>query len=136
VAAFPESTTTVGHDVLPFKPALFQPAVERGLPVCPIAIAYSSSAAAFIDEMTLVESLLRVAAARELAVHIALLAPLRTRGLGRREVAKRACNEIRARLPGLRAYAGASAFSNSVMPSRSLSRTVKAPVLPSMRISP
>jgi len=136
VAVFPESTTSDGRDVLPFKPALFQPAVERGLPVHPVAIAYSSGAAAFIDEMTLVESLVSVAAARDLAVHIALLPPLPTQNLRRREVAERACDAIRARLPELRLYAGASAFSNSVAPSRSLSRTVKAPVLPSMRISP
>jgi 1-acyl-sn-glycerol-3-phosphate acyltransferase len=136
VAAFPESTTTEGHEVLPFKPGLFQPAVERGLPVYPMAIAYSSSAAAFVGEMTFVESLLAVAAARALVVQVAVLPPLETRGLQRREVAERARDAIRARLPGLQLYAGASAFSKSVAPSRSLSRTVKAPVLPSMRISP
>jgi 1-acyl-sn-glycerol-3-phosphate acyltransferase len=112
VAAFPESTTTEGHEVLPFRPALFQPAVERGLPVYPMAIAYSSGAAAFIGEMTFVESLLSVAAARDLAVHVALLPPLQTRGLKRREVAARACNAIRARLLGLQLCAGASSLSN------------------------
>src|SRR4029077_2613866 len=104
VAVFPESTTSDGRDVLPFKPALFQPAVERGLPVHPVAIAYSSGASAFIDEMTLVESLVSVGAARGLAVHIALLPPLPTQNLGRREVAERACDAIRARLPELRLY--------------------------------
>ena len=136
VAAFPESTTTEGPDVLPFKPGLFQPAVERALPVYPMAIAYSSGAAAFIGEMTFVESLLAVAAAPALVVQLALLPPLETRGRKRREVAERACNVIRARLFGLQLYAGASTLSKSVAPSRSLSRTVKAPVLPSMRIVP
>src|SRR6267378_982989 len=134
VAAFPESTTTQGHEVLPFRPALFQPAVDRALPVYPMAIAYSGGAAAFVGEMTFVQSLLSVAAARDLAVHVAVLAPLQTRGLKRREVAERACNAIRARLLRLQLYAGASTFSKSVARSRSLSRTVKAPVLPSMRI--
>ena len=136
IAVFPESTTTDGQDVLPFRPGLFQPAVERELPVYPMAIAYSSDAAAYIGDMTFLESLLRIARARDLTVNVAALPFLDTRGLKRREVAERACNAIRARLLGLQRYAGASTFSNSVVRSRSLSRTVKAPVLPSMRISP
>ncbi|HYY61427.1 MAG TPA: lysophospholipid acyltransferase family protein, partial [Burkholderiales bacterium] len=86
VAAFPESTTTEGHDVLPFRPALFQPAVERGLPVYPMAIVYSSGVAAFVGERTFAQSLLAIARARDLSVHVAALAPMSTRGLQRREV--------------------------------------------------
>lgn len=136
VALFPESTTTTGHEVLPFRPALFQPAVERELPVYPMAIAYSNGAAAYIGDMTFLDSLLRIARARDLTVSVAALPPLDTRGLKRRLVAERACNAIRARLLGLQLYAGTSTFSKSVVRSRSLSRTVRAPVLPSMRISP
>jgi 1-acyl-sn-glycerol-3-phosphate acyltransferase len=121
VAAFPESTTTAGDDVLAFRSGLFQPAVERALPVYPMAIAYSSDAAAFIGDMTFIESLLAVACARDLTVHIAALAPLPTRGLKRREVADRACNAIRARLLGLQLYAGARTFSKISVASRSLS---------------
>ena len=35
VAAFPEGTTTAGSEVLPFRPALFQPAVDCHIPVQP-----------------------------------------------------------------------------------------------------
>ena len=113
VAAFPESTTTEGHDVLPFRPALFQPAVERGLPVYPMAIVYSSGVAAFVGERTFAQSLLAIARARDLSVHVAALAPMSTRGLQRREVAARACNAIRARLLGLQLCADASTVATT-----------------------
>jgi 1-acyl-sn-glycerol-3-phosphate acyltransferase len=40
VGFFPEGTTTDGEEVLPFKPSLFQPAIEMNLPVTTAAIAY------------------------------------------------------------------------------------------------
>jgi 1-acyl-sn-glycerol-3-phosphate acyltransferase len=102
VAAFPEGTTSDGRDVLAFRPALFQPAVERGLPVHPMAIAYSSGAPAFLGETTFVASLLSVVRARDLEAHLALLKPLDTRGSTRRAVAARSRNLILARTLGLR----------------------------------
>lgn len=42
VGFFPEGTTSDGTGVLPFKPSLFQPMVEAGLPVTPAAIAYTT----------------------------------------------------------------------------------------------
>jgi 1-acyl-sn-glycerol-3-phosphate acyltransferase len=102
VAAFPEGTTTEGRDVLAFRPALFQPAVECELPVHPVAIAYSSADAAFLGETTFLASLLVVAAARNLEVHLALLRPLDTRGATRGAIASRARNLILARMLGLR----------------------------------
>lgn len=44
VGFFPEGTTTSGEDVLPFKPSLFQPAVEMNLPVTTAAISYKTRA--------------------------------------------------------------------------------------------
>lgn len=102
VVAFPEGTTTDGRELLAFRPALFQPAVERALPVHPMALAYSSDDAAFLGETTFFDSLLAVARARHLEVHLALLKPLETRGSTRRAVAARARNLILARTLGLR----------------------------------
>ncbi|MDF3129517.1 lysophospholipid acyltransferase family protein [Kiritimatiellaeota bacterium B1221] len=42
VGFFPEGTTTHGEELLPFKPSLFQPAVEMNLPVTTAAIAYET----------------------------------------------------------------------------------------------
>jgi 1-acyl-sn-glycerol-3-phosphate acyltransferase len=102
VVAFPEGTTTEGRDVLAFRPALFQPAVERALPVYPVAIAYSSGEAAFVGETSFFDSLLAVARARDLEVRLVLLKPLDTRGSTRRAVAARAHSLILARTLGLR----------------------------------
>jgi 1-acyl-sn-glycerol-3-phosphate acyltransferase len=89
VAAFPEGTTTYGDQVLAFRPALFQPAVERGVPVCPVAISYSSGAAAYVGETTLMSSLLSVCSAPRLEVRLTMLPPLAP-GLRRRDAARMA----------------------------------------------
>jgi 1-acyl-sn-glycerol-3-phosphate acyltransferase len=98
VAAFPEGTTSEGRHVLAFRPALFQPAVDLGLPVYPIAIAYSSEAAAYVGETSFMESLLRIARARDLKIHLALLPALATARLLRRQLASRSRNRILARM--------------------------------------
>lgn len=97
VAAFPEGTTTTGDEVLAFRPALFQPAVERGVPVQPVAIAYSSQAAVYAGETSFLESLLSICSAANLTVHVARLPPLAP-GLTRRQVAAQARGAICARL--------------------------------------
>jgi 1-acyl-sn-glycerol-3-phosphate acyltransferase len=97
VGAFPEGTTSMGDDVGVFRPALFQPAVERGLAVQPVAISYSSKAAAFVGETSFFQSLLGICAARRLEVHVALLAPLGP-GLTRKQAAAQARDAIRARI--------------------------------------
>jgi 1-acyl-sn-glycerol-3-phosphate acyltransferase len=114
VVAFPEGTTTEGRDVLAFRTALFQPAVERALPVHPMAIAYSSGEAAFVGETTFLEALLAVARARNLEVHLALLKPLDTRGSTRRAVAARAHSLILARTLGLRLDAQPRSTANQI----------------------
>src|SRR5262249_52515408 len=86
VAVFPEGTTTTGGEVLAFRPALFEPAVERGLPVYPVAIAYSSQAAVYTGGTSFLESLLLICGATGLTVHVAQLSAL-TRGLTRKQAA-------------------------------------------------
>jgi 1-acyl-sn-glycerol-3-phosphate acyltransferase len=102
VAAFPEGTTTEGREVLAFRPALFQPAVERGFPIYPVALAYSSDEAAYVGETSFGESLAAVARAPRLEVHLAMLPPINTRGLKRRQAADLARGLILARTFGLR----------------------------------
>lgn len=90
VAAFPEGTTTDGSVVLPFRPALFQPAIERGLPVQPVALAYSGAEAAYVGETSFATSLLSIALARGLEARISFLEPCAATGSGRKHTARAA----------------------------------------------
>lgn len=66
VGLFPEGTTTDGKQVGHFHSALIQPAIDAGARLCPIALRYlddqgePSSAAAFIGDTTLVQSIWRI----------------------------------------------------------------------------
>ena len=78
IALFPEGTTTDGRTLLPFHSNLLAPAVEIGAPVWPLAVSYTedgvrSDAAAFVGEMSIVSSLVRILTARRLTVRITVL---------------------------------------------------------------
>ncbi len=57
VGMFPESTTTDGKQLLPFKPALFQVAIDANAPCQPVALQYQHDAAAWIDHMGFISSI-------------------------------------------------------------------------------
>ncbi|MDZ5444806.1 lysophospholipid acyltransferase family protein [Micromonospora sp. 4G57] len=88
VAVFPEGTTWCGEaaDCRPgrgFRPAMFQAAVDAGAPVVPLRIGYrygatgtATTAAAFLGDETLWDSLRRVLAARDLTLSVAVTAAL------------------------------------------------------------
>ena len=83
VAVFAEGTTTDGMTLLPFHSNLVAPAVEAGCEVWPVALRYTqrgapSTAAAFIGEMTLPESMWRILTARGLVMEVAFLPPVAT----------------------------------------------------------
>ena len=79
ICVFPEGTTGPGDTVLPFHANLLQAAIATGVPAQPVALRYSepglpvSVAAQYIGETTLVGSLLKVAGARGLVVHVGFL---------------------------------------------------------------
>jgi 1-acyl-sn-glycerol-3-phosphate acyltransferase len=104
VAVFPEGTTTDGTHLLPFHAALMQPAISAGHPMSPVAICYRdgtgapSSVAAYVGEMTLVESLFKIAAARTLTVDIWIGRSLTNDVTHRRELAAAARSAIAERL--------------------------------------
>jgi 1-acyl-sn-glycerol-3-phosphate acyltransferase len=66
VAVFPEGTTSDGRGLRRFLPSLLQPAVELNCPIVPAALRYRSlagaysAAPAYIDEMSLWQSLMRI----------------------------------------------------------------------------
>jgi len=96
VAVFPEGTTTDGAQVLPFRPALFQPAVAGGHPVQALALAYRDGAgrrcaeAAYIGDMNLWQSLWTIAALPALTLEIRCCGSIPTPALRRREAARAA----------------------------------------------
>ncbi|MEV4658482.1 lysophospholipid acyltransferase family protein [Micromonospora sp. NPDC049301] len=90
VAVFPEGTTWCAGDGADdcrpgggFRPAMFQAAIDSGSPVVPLRLAYrcevtgaATTAAAFLGADTLLRSVARVVAARELVVSVTVAAAL------------------------------------------------------------
>ena len=93
IALFPEGTTTHGRELLPFHGSLLQPVIQAGGQVLPAAIRYMhddgshSTAAAYVGETSLMESLRQLVRARKTRVRIHLCEPFPTTGRHRREVA-------------------------------------------------
>jgi 1-acyl-sn-glycerol-3-phosphate acyltransferase len=104
VGVFPEGTTGPGDTVLPFHANLLQAAVSTGTPVQPILLRYAepgravSEAVQYLDDTTLVGSVLRMALARGIVVHVQFLEPVATAGTGRREIAQTLRARLAARL--------------------------------------
>lgn len=96
VGAFPEGTTRCGLASGRYRPAMFQAAVDAGARVHPAALRFVTedgqvtTAAAFVGELTLLESLIAVARARALVAELVVFPELDARRLtDRRELARR-----------------------------------------------
>jgi 1-acyl-sn-glycerol-3-phosphate acyltransferase len=93
VSVCPEGTTTDGRTVKHFHPALLQPAIDAGAAVLPLALRYrdgaggDTDAAAYVGEMSLVQSMWRIARAPALEVELRFAAVIDPQGLHRRELA-------------------------------------------------
>jgi hypothetical protein len=94
VNATPEGTTWCGQGSGRFRPALFQAAIDGGVPVIPVAVRFrmadgrETTAPAFIGEETLLDSVRRVARLRGLVMEVHLLGELAPgRAAGRCELA-------------------------------------------------
>ena len=104
VAMFPEGTTSDGRQVRRFFGSLLQPAAETGAPLIPVAIRYLKAdggidlTPAFIDDMTLIESIMHVVGAREIMADLTFLPAIDTAGKTRREIAHAAQEAIAAAL--------------------------------------
>lgn len=106
VAVFPEGTTSDGTDVLKFHASLLEPIVASEGEVWVVAIRYfvgegasqRSQAAAYIDEMSLMESLRTIHDARPVTAEVRFLEAINCAGKTRREVALQAEGLIRAAL--------------------------------------
>ena len=94
VAVFPEGTTGAGPEPLPFHANLLQAAIATELPIQPLALRWHepdqrfSTAARFIGDTTLLQSLWWVASARGLGVEIRVLPAEATAHADRRALAE------------------------------------------------
>jgi 1-acyl-sn-glycerol-3-phosphate acyltransferase len=95
VAVFPEGTTSDGRGLRRFLPSLLQPAVELNCPIVPAALHYRSldnaysAAPAYIDEMSLWQSLMQIVSEPGLIAELQFGEPILPNG-HRRDLAAQA----------------------------------------------
>ena len=112
MCVFPEGTTSLGTDLLPFHSNLFQAAVSASCPVQPICLMYEgahgrqSEAPAYIDDLTLAFTLNAMLRDTPLTAHLYVcdaIAP----GVDRRVLAKEAQAAVEAALRRMQQGVGA-----------------------------
>lgn len=95
VAVFPEGTTSDGRGLRRFLPSLLQPAVDLNCPIVPAALRYRTLAgdftpvAAYVDEMNLWTSLIRIVSEPGLVAELHIGEPILPQG-HRRDLAAQA----------------------------------------------
>jgi 1-acyl-sn-glycerol-3-phosphate acyltransferase len=100
VAVFPEGTTGLGPELLPFHANLLQAAISTEAPIQPAVLRFDdpagtfSEAATFVGDTTLVQSMWRIACARGMVVHVRLLPPMQSAHADRRALAATLQREI------------------------------------------
>lgn len=100
VVAFPEGTTWCGLAHGPFRPAMFQAAIDAGRPVQPLRLSYHhrdghpSTTAAYIGDDTLLASIRRLMTAQRTVVRVQV-ASLELPGTDRRDLAARCESAVR-----------------------------------------
>ena len=100
VGLLPEGTTTDGKQAGHFHSALFQPAIDAGAMLCPIALRYQdengkqSSAATFTGNMTLSQSIWRILRSPRFDALLVFTPALATAGENRRVLARAAQDAI------------------------------------------
>lgn len=93
LAFFPEGTSGPQGSILPFHANLFHGIVQARAPVLPVAVAYFdadggiSTAAEYIDDMSLWDSIVSLLSHGPFVVTVALLPPIPSAGIDRRALA-------------------------------------------------
>ncbi|GGX16496.1 1-acyl-sn-glycerol-3-phosphate acyltransferase [Pigmentiphaga litoralis] len=82
VGLFPEGTTSEGMDVLPFHAGLFEPALQSGVAIQPVALRYRlrgqrSSFASYVGDESLIANAWRVLGESGVSVDVVYLPPIR-----------------------------------------------------------
>lgn len=101
---FPEGTTTAGDQVLPFRSALLEPVIQMNANLCPVLIRYLDSEGqrtkipAYYGEMTLMESLWRIACAEPFTAEVEFFPAIAAGSCDRRSLVAVAERQIRSGL--------------------------------------
>lgn len=96
---FPESTSSDGREVLPFKSSLFQPAIDHQWPVTPMWIGYDlpdgsvEKEVAYFGDMTMFPHLLNLFTKRDLQATVVYGEPI-TDAKNRKELCQRAYEAV------------------------------------------
>ena len=83
VATFPEATTTCGRGLARWYPAMFQAAVDAGVPVQPVALTWVdrtgvlTTAGAYVGEQPLLDSIRSIVGQRDLVLRVEILPSIR-----------------------------------------------------------
>jgi 1-acyl-sn-glycerol-3-phosphate acyltransferase len=117
IGVFPEGTTTRGDSLLPYHSNLLAPALAVGCPVWPVALRYTqrgafSDTAAFVGEMSLVESLGKILLADGLEIEVAFLPALAPADLTDRHTIARAARAAVSAHFGFSEPAGGAEFTD------------------------
>jgi 1-acyl-sn-glycerol-3-phosphate acyltransferase len=94
IGVFPEGTTTDGDVVRHFHANLLQAAIDRAVPLQPLALRYAqadgtrSTAVSYVGEQTLADSLLLILQQQSINAEVRFVEPLATQNRSRRELAR------------------------------------------------
>lgn len=92
LAFFPEGTTANGLSLKPFKSSMFQPAIEAGADVLPVALRYVDSAgkvmlsASYAGDISLLQCTWNIVSEPEIYVELIFGLPVNSSGKSRREL--------------------------------------------------
>ena len=91
VCIFPEGTSTNGRYLLPFKSNLFQSSIDTQKSILPICLRYEqknsyTDKTAFVDDMSLLDSIIKIKQEKDIRVVVEVLQPIRPR-YNRKELA-------------------------------------------------
>lgn len=101
---FPEGTTTAGDRVLPFRGALFEPVIQANATLWPVSIRYLDAQGcrteipAYYGEMSLAESLWRIACAEPFTAEIEFMSAIAAGSRDRRSLVAEVEGQIRSGL--------------------------------------
>jgi 1-acyl-sn-glycerol-3-phosphate acyltransferase len=91
VCIFPEGTSTNGRYLLPFKSNLFQASIDTNKSILPLCLRYKqksfySDKVAFVGDMSLVDSIMKIKNENDINIEVDVLQPIRPWG-NRKELA-------------------------------------------------
>ena len=103
ICIFPEGTSTAGDRVLPFRPNLFESAAQTQVQTFPMTIRYLdqdnqySDATAFIGEMTLIDSIIKMLRTKSITVEL-IFGPSPAIELDRKALAQYCEEQVRSQI--------------------------------------